>query len=548
MNAVLLVHSNPSFETVLVTDASNIAVGAVVQQFNPTVSTWEPLGFFSHHLCKAELKYSVFDKELLGVYLGIRHFHFYLEGQLFEIWTDHKPLCPAFKNTSEPWSPCQQRHLSYISEFSSDIVHIPSAENVVSDSLSHAVIGNISESKSSLDFVQLGADQDINKEMVVSRMAMTNLKLLDVMLPNVSRPLLCDVSTGHPRPLVPTSWRRKILDIAHCLSHPLKRSTLSLIRKDFTWHGMSKDVVKWCRECLPCQWNKVGHHTINPIQPFTIPCTRFSHVHVDLVGPLTLSQGCHYLLTIIDRTTRWPEAIPLPDSTAETCTAAFIHGWVAHFGTPAHITFDCGIQFTSKLWQEIVTTIGSKLHFCTSYHPQANGMVECMHRTLKQALKARLTGPDWFSQLPWVMLGLGSTPKEDINALTAELVYGALLRLPGVCLANENDSRTDVLARSHAVAQFLPSQMPQCNSKIVPYVPKSLNVTPFIFIHDDKVRPPLSYPYLGPFKVLNKNDSAYQIDTGLGGMDWVSISHLKLAFVPEDFEQTAMLCSQGCPH
>ena len=45
---------------------------------------------------------------------------------------------------------------------------------------------------------------------------------------------------------------------------------------------------------------------------------------VDLVGPVLLSQGCRYLLKCVDRFTRWPEAIPLLDSTAETAAHAFL--------------------------------------------------------------------------------------------------------------------------------------------------------------------------------------------------------------------------------
>ena len=60
-----------------------------------------------------------------------------------------------------------------------------------------------------------------------------------------------------------------------------------------------------------------------------------------------------YLFTIIDRFTRWPEAIPLPDAKTPTCTNALIQGWISRFGVPADITSDRGPQFTSSLWSNL---------------------------------------------------------------------------------------------------------------------------------------------------------------------------------------------------
>ncbi len=96
-----------------------------------------------------------------------------------------------------------------------------------------------------------------------------------------------------------------------------------------------------------------------------------------------------YLLTIIDRSTRWFEAVPLKNMEASTCVDAFISSWVARFGVPGTVTTDRGTQFTSALWSSTCTSLGIKHVLTAAYHPQSNGMVERVHRQLKDALRAR---------------------------------------------------------------------------------------------------------------------------------------------------------------
>ena len=95
------------------------------------------------------------------------------------------------------------------------------------------------------------------------------------------------------------------------------------------------------------------------------------------------------------------------------------------------MTSDRGPQFISDLWAAMSALLGTSLHPTTAYHPQANGLVEPMHRTLKASLKARLTSPHWVDELPWVLLGLRTTPKEDLDASPADMVHGSALMVPG---------------------------------------------------------------------------------------------------------------------
>ena len=149
---------------------------------------------------------------------------------------------------------------------------------------------------------------------------------------------------------------------------------------------------------------------------------------MDLVGPLPEDRGKTYLLTIVDRFSRWPEALPISSINAETVAETFYDGWVARFGCPTTVTTDRGSQFESRLMARLHELTGSNRIHTTAYHPASNGLVERLHRTLKAALTASQQG--WTRALPTVLLGLRAAVKEDLGCSAAELVYGTTLHLP----------------------------------------------------------------------------------------------------------------------
>lgn len=135
-NATLLSYPSPDAPTSLVTDASNIGVGAVLQQYMYIKGTWQPISFFSRKLTPTLARYSTFDKELHAMYLAIHHFRHFLEGHLFHVLTDHKLLTHALHSRPDRHSPNQARQLNFISQFTSTICHIKGSNNVVADALS----------------------------------------------------------------------------------------------------------------------------------------------------------------------------------------------------------------------------------------------------------------------------------------------------------------------------------------------------------------------------------------------------------------------------
>jgi cleavage and polyadenylation specificity factor subunit 1 len=535
--ATMLVHPCPEAPTALTVDASDHAVGAVLEQL--VNGLWQPLAFFSRQLRSPERKYSTFDRELLGLYLAVRHFRYFLEARHFVAYTDHKPLTFAFAKVSEPWSPRQQRHLAAISEFTTDIRHVSGKDNCVADALSRTVISAIT-TEIDIDYAAMATAQVEDPEIPAYRTALSNLVLEDVPFGVTGTTLLCDVSTGHARPIVPASWRRRVFEAIHNLSHPSIRATRTLVGSKFVWHGLHKQVGAWAKTCITCQTAKIHRHVKAPLDVFKVPHRRFDHINVDIVGPLPPSQGYTYLFTIVDRFTRWPEAIPMKDISTITCARALVSQWISRFGIPTEMSSDRGSQFTSDLWTSLTKLLGVRHSRTTSYHPQANGLVERFHRHLKAALRTRLTSPNWIDELPWVLLGIRTAPKEDLGTSSAELVFGEPLTVPG-----------DFIPSSCGTTQpssFLPALRTKVGSLApVPtsqHGPRSVSMPPdlqhslYVFVRRDSHRTALQNPYEGPFKVIHPGNKVFILEKG-GKTETVSIDRLKPAHL--DIDQPVLL-------
>ncbi|BHF74074.1 hypothetical protein SprV_0401715800 [Sparganum proliferum] len=121
-NATLLTHFSPDIPISLMVDASNVAVGAFLQQH--LTGHTQPLAFFSRKLPPARTRYSTFARELLAVFLAVIHLRHFLERRDFTVSTDHKPLSFPLKSTFDKMSPREIRQLGYSSQFTSDIRHI----------------------------------------------------------------------------------------------------------------------------------------------------------------------------------------------------------------------------------------------------------------------------------------------------------------------------------------------------------------------------------------------------------------------------------------
>lgn len=156
------------------------------------------------------------------------------------------------------------------------------------------------------------------------------------------------------------TFHKRIINTTHGLSHPSARVTKRMIAQQFVWPNMQKQITQWIKTCLPCQRSKIHRHNVRCPEHIQVPDDRFHHIHIDIVGPLPICNGYRYCLTMMDRTTRWPETASLKDITADTVVITFFNTWVTRFGAPAMITMDRGAQLEAPFFQAMIKLVGSQ--------------------------------------------------------------------------------------------------------------------------------------------------------------------------------------------
>ena len=259
------------------------------------------------------------------------------------------------------------------------------------------------------------------------------------LLYHFSRPLEASTEDREicKRIVVPESCRNMVMEQSHeslWAGHLGITKTLNKIKKHFFWPSLKKDVIHFCKTCHHCQLVGKPNQLIPkaPLQPIPAIEDPFSHIVIDIVGPLPrTSSGFEYILTVMDRTTRFPEAYPLRSIKSKS-VIKYLLDFFARYGLPRVLQSDRGSNFSSREFERQMTEWGIKHVFATPYHPESQGILERFHLTLKNALTKYCyeNSSNWDVNIPYVLFAVRSAPSETLGFTPFEMVYGHNVRGP----------------------------------------------------------------------------------------------------------------------
>ena len=170
---------------------------------------------------------------------------------------------------------------------------------------------------------------------------------------------------------------------------------------------------------------------------------------------------------------------------------------------------------------------------------------------------------DWCSQLPWVLLGLRTMPKDGLNHSSAEMVYNnnnnnnifisymlhVFVNSQPLVVPGEFFPYDSTADQSHAeslrriVRDLAPCRPSKQHQHTTTYVPAELKSSDYVF-REDAHKPPLSYPYRGSYRVLARADKSYRVQLD-NREDWISIDRLKPAYLDVDDHNRDVVTRSG---
>lgn len=423
---------------ILQTDASNLALGAVLSQEFPEGE--KAIAYASRTLSASERNYSVTEKECAAVLWAVEKFRCYLEGSHFIIITDHHSLL-WLNNLKNPVGRLARWALR-LQQYDYDLVHRKGKAHVVPDALSRAV-GAINVAPQ---------DHDRWYRRMTRRVRRLPLdypqwKITGSELFKLCQPTEADGDAEPWRLVVPRRLRQIVLQENHDApeaGHLGIFKTKKRIGALYYWPGMMSDVARYVRNCEVCLANKVEQRRPAGLLGRRVVSRPWQYVCTDIMGPFPPStKQNRYLLVVADMFSKFALLFPLRVATSKTILRHLVNDVFLIYGVPDFLVCDNGKQFVSASFQAKISSFSCKILLNPNYHPQANP-AERVNRVIKTMLASYVKEDQrtWDEQIPQIGFAIRSAVHEVTGYTPAFLNFGREVRASGG--TNDDDGRGEL--------------------------------------------------------------------------------------------------------
>ncbi|KAI3797612.1 hypothetical protein L1987_32872 [Smallanthus sonchifolius] len=432
-NAPILTLPDGNDDLVVYCDASNQGLGCVLMQRGKVIA------YASRQLKIHEKNYTTHDLELGAVVFALKIWRHYLYGTKCMVFTDHKSLQHIFNQ--KELNMRQRRWVELLNDYDCEIRYHPGKANVVADALSR-------KDHVMLQCVRIQTDIQ-NRILEAQHVSVTEGNMYGEMSCGVELQLESKPSGllyYLNRIWVPDrdDLRTFLMNEAHKTRYSIHPGTDKMyqdLRQQYWWPGIKKDIALYVAKSLTC--SKVKGEYQRPsglIEQPEIPVWKWENLAMDFITKLPrTSSGYDSIWVIIDRLTKSAHFLPIrEDYRVEKLARIYIDEIVSRHGVPLNIISDRDARFTSRFWQSLQTTLGTRLDLSTAYHPQTDGKTERTIQTLEDMLRAVVIdfAGNWDSHLSLIELSYNNNYHTSINMTPFEALYGRKCRSP-ICVSVE---------------------------------------------------------------------------------------------------------------
>ncbi|GJY22045.1 RNA-directed DNA polymerase [Tanacetum coccineum] len=432
----------PNFDEVIQVecDASIVGIGGVLSQ------NQRPIAFFSEKLNDARRKYSTYDKEFYAIVRSLDTWRHYLLSNEFVLFSNHEAL--KFINGQHKLKPRHAKWVEFIQAFSFIIRHMVGSNNQVADALSR-------------------------HHSLITTMQIRQFSKLDGYLFKGVR--LCI-------PLC--SLREAIILEGHAgglTGHFGRDKTLALLREQFYWPKMERDVNRLLERCCTCQIDKTRSSNAGMYTPLSVPVAPWEDVSLDFVLGLPRTQRAKdSVMVVVDRFSKMAHFVPCSKTFDASQVARLYFAEIVQLhGVPKTLTSDRDVKFT-----------------------------EVVNRSLGNLLRSLIgdNTKQWDLILPQAEFGYNRSVNRTTGKIPFEVVYGRnpitpldLVPVPAVGqFSKEEVDQSEQIKELHRSVQ---EQIIRHNKQYKEHADKRRRF--------GKLKPRGD----GPFRVLKKiNDNAYKIE------------------------------------